>query len=234
METLPIYVNALFIVTALLTLVILLKATPKPAIVAAIVITWLVIQAFVVNSGFYHNITSLPPRFVFLVAPPVLLIILLFITKAGKAFIDNSNARWLTGLHTIRIAVEIVLFLLYQHNYIPRIMTFEGHNFDIISGLTAPFILLFGYYKPFLNKTILLAWNFICIALLLNIVVIALLSAPSSVQQFGFDQPNIAILQFPYYWLPCFVVPTVLFAHLVSIKQLIKAKSWQKTRGMSY
>ena len=50
----------------------------------------------------------------------------------------------------------------------------------------------------------------------------AVLSAPFAFQKFGFDQPNIAILYFPFIWLPCCIVPIVLFSHLVTIRQIIK------------
>jgi uncharacterized membrane protein YhaH (DUF805 family) len=100
-------------------------------------------------------------------------------------------------------------------------MTFEGRNFDIIAGITSPFIAHFGFTKGRLNRQIILLWNIICLGLLLNIVVNALLSAPSSLQKFAFDQPNIAIVHFPFSWLPTFIVPVVLFGHLVSIRQLI-------------
>jgi hypothetical protein len=80
----------------------------------------------------------------------------------------------------------------------------------------------FGLEKSHISPRAILIWNFICLGLLVNIVVNALLSAPSPLQKFAFDQPNIAILYFPYSWLPTFVVPLVLFAHLASIQQLLK------------
>lgn len=39
---------------------------------------------------------------------------------------------------------------------------------------------------------------------------------------FGFEQPNRAILYFPFIWLPAIVVPTVFIAHLLSLWQLAK------------
>jgi len=57
----------------------------------------------------------------------------------------------------------------------------------------------------------------------------ALFSAPSPIQKFAFDQPNIAILNFPFSWLPTFIVPIILFGHLTSIRQLIKYKTEIKT-----
>lgn len=67
-------------------------------------------------------------------------------------------------------------------------------------------------------------WNLICLGLLLNIVVLAILSAPSPFQILAFDQPNIAITHFPYVWLPSVVVPIVLFSHLVAIRYFYKKK----------
>jgi hypothetical protein len=66
----------------------------------------------------------------------------------------------------------------------------------------------------------LLAWNFLCLGLLINIVFTALLSAPFPFQRFAFDQPNIALAYFPFTWLPCWIVPLVLLSHLVSIRKL--------------
>ena len=68
----------------------------------------------------------------------------------------------------------------------------------------------------------ILLWNFIALVLLINIVVNAVLSAPFPFQQFAFDQPNIAVLYFPFVLLPAFIVPIVLFGHLVSIRQLVR------------
>lgn len=93
-------------------------------------------------------------------------------------------------------------------------MTFEGRNFDILSGLTAPIIFYFGFVTKQLDRKVILIWNFICLALLINIVVVAILSAPFPFQQFAFDQPNIAVLYFPFNWLPSCVVPLVLLSHL--------------------
>ncbi|HEX5025988.1 MAG TPA: hypothetical protein VFV68_11990, partial [Agriterribacter sp.] len=71
---------------------------------------------------------------------------------------------------------------------------------------------------------LILLWNFICLALLINIVVNAVLSAPFPFQQFAFDQPDIAVLYFPFNWLPAVVVPIVLLSHLATIRQIINGK----------
>lgn len=221
MENLPHYVSIIFVLTTCLTLFIFFKAANdlKPAL--RILLIWLVAQSILGLTGFYKVTDTLPPRFFMLVAPPFLLIAVLFFTSSGKKFIDNLKTEYLTLLHTTRVLVELVLFWLFLHKAVPQIMTFEGRNLDIISGLTAPIIFYFGFIKKTLSKKILLLWNFICLGLLINIVAIAILSAPFSFQKLAFDQPNIAILYFPFIWLPCCIVPLVLFSHLATLRQLL-------------
>lgn len=104
-------------------------------------------------------------------------------------------------------------------------MTFEGRNFDIIAGITSPFVAYFGFKKMLLKQQTILIWNFFCLGLLINIIINAVFSAPSPIQKFAFEQPNIAILNFPFSLLPTFIVPIVLFGHLTSIRQLLKSKN---------
>ena len=224
METLPIYISILFGIITAIAIWLFYKVTNHSKLSVAVIFIWLILQGIVASSGFYTITNTIPPRFTFLILPPVLFIIILFTTKNGKNFIDNLNLAYLVLFHTIRIGVEVVLLLLCIQKAIPSIMIFEGRNFDIVSGLTAPIIYYFGFIKKKLGRNILLVWNFICLVLLANIVITAVLSAPFSFQQFGFEQPNIALLYFPFIFLPCFIVPAVLFCHLASIRQLLKEK----------
>lgn len=218
---LPMYVNIVFILTTLLTVFLFYKAGSLSKINLGILGLWLLLQAVLSYVGFYTVTNTTPPRFVLLALPAVLLIIFLFITAKGRVYLNNLDAKTITLLHVVRIPVELCLYWLFLHKSIPQLMTFEGRNFDILAGLTAPVIFYFGYVKNKLGKTLLLLWNFICLGLLLNIVINAVLSAPSNFQQFAFEQPNTAILYFPFVWLPCCIVPLVLLAHLVCIRKLL-------------
>ncbi|MEP6948049.1 MAG: hypothetical protein ABI863_02185 [Ginsengibacter sp.] len=182
---------------------------------------WLIVQTVIGLSGFYTITDTLPPRFLILILPPLLFIIALFVTSKGRKYIDSLDATSLTILHIIRIPVELVLFWLFIHKAVPKLLTFEGRNFDILSGLTAPLIFYFGFIRKQVGKKIILVWNIICLGLLFNIVAIAVLSAPFPFQRLAFDQPNIAVLYFPFIWLPCCVVPLVLLSHLATIRQLL-------------
>ena len=126
----------------------------------------------------------------------------------------------LTLLHVVRIPVELVLFGLFSQGAVPQLMTFEGRNWDILAGLTAPIVYYLAFRKNVLGTKSLLLWNIISLASLLNIVTTALLAAPTPFQRLAFEQPNVAVLHFPFVWLPACVVPIVLLAHLAAIWRL--------------
>jgi len=222
MEQLPGYIYIVFALTTLLTVLLLFKATHYSRSAIIITLSWVAVQGFIGGSGFYTVTNAVPPRFGLSLLPPVLFIAVLLLTKRGKLTTGSFDTKTLTLLHLVRIPVELTLYWLFLHKAVPGLITFEGRNFDILCGLTAPLIYYFGYIKKALSRKILIAWNLVCLLLLANVVITAVLSAPLPFQQFAFDQPNIAILYFPFVWLPCCIVPIVLFAHLVCLQRLIK------------
>jgi hypothetical protein len=232
LEELPLYLTILFVLTTFVAVGmvwLLFKTSSRPMatgqarVIISAIFLFLILQALISLLGVYKNYPdSMPPKIIVLgVIPALVAIIFIFNTRKGKTFIDCLSMQMLAYIHLIRVPVELVLYGLFINGAVPELMTFEGRNLDIVAGITAPFVGYFGISKGKMGKASLLAWNFICLGLLLNIVVNAVLSAPSPFQQFGFDQPNVAILNFPFSWLPAFIVPLVLFAHLAAIRKLI-------------
>lgn len=224
MDTLPLYVPITFGLTVLLALYLFYRAT-RSSRVLLVLLGWSTLQSVLGLSGFYQAINPSPPRFPLLVLPAFLLVIVLMSTKRGQRFIDSLDLSFLTLLHVVRIPVEVVLFWLFVQGAVPQLMTFEGRNFDILSGLSAPVIYYFGFVRKSLPQTALLIWNIVCLGLVVNIAINGLLSAPTPLQQFAFDQPNIALAYFPFVLLPSVIVPMVIFAHLASIRQLLTSKT---------
>ncbi len=222
--TVPLTIINLFIFTTLFTFFWIVKQMHASKTMVSLIAIWLFLQAMLGQTGFYEVNDTIPPRFVLMVMPPMLFIIFLFNTQKGKTYIDGLDLKKLTLLHVIRIPVEIVLFALYTVKLAPQLMTFEGANFDIFSGISAIFIYFLVLKKVNFNKNILIIWNVICLILLLIIVGIAILSAPSPFQKLAFDQPNIGVLYFPFNWLPSFIVPVVLFCHLAALRKLLYHK----------
>jgi hypothetical protein len=235
LENLPSYISITFVLTTVLTLILFygiikksaIKSTREKAIPILIgLLVWLIIQLVLTIKGIYNSdFNSLPPKLVlFGIVPMIFVIVFLFNTIKGKQFIDSLPITNISYLNVVRVPVEIVLFWLYLYKTVPVLMTFEGLNFDIIAGITAPFVAYFGLVKRKFSFKIVLVWNFICLGLLVNIIVIAFLSSPSPVQMIALDQPNIALFNFPMSWLPTFIVPIVIFGHLVSIRQLMQKR----------
>jgi|SRR6218665_1843749 len=222
MENLPFYISLVFGLTVLAAVFIFYSAANHSKTFLLIITLWIIVQSIVGLSGFYRDESTIPPRFSLLVFPPLVMIFLLFITKKGKIFIDSLSMKWLAFFHIVRIPVELVLFWLFLNKMVPGLMTFEGRNFDVLSGISAPMIYYFVFVKKIIGPKLLLVWNFICLGLLLNVVSIAVLSLPTPFQQFAFEQPNVALLEFPFVLLPSVLVPLVLFAHLTAIRRLLQ------------
>jgi hypothetical protein len=222
MEKLPIFISLLFGLTVFGTIVWFYYAT-KSRTYLAIAIGWSVLQTILGLSGIYQDTEAIPPRLMlFGIAPTLVFIAFIFLTRKGKTFIDSVDLKPLTYFHTIRIPVEIVLALLFHQGVMSVYITFEGTNFDLFSGITAPIVAYLAFRTTTANKGLLLGWNILCLLLLLNVVITAIFAFPSPFQKLAFDQPNIAVLYFPFSLLPTLIVPTVLFGHLVVIRRLTK------------
>jgi 4-amino-4-deoxy-L-arabinose transferase-like glycosyltransferase len=138
MENLPSYISLLFALTTAFTVFFFYKATHFSRLSLLLVMVWLAVVAVVSITGFFTVTNTFPPRFALLVAPPLLLLTAIFITTPGRQFLNQLNLKTLTLLHVVRIPVELVLFFLSINKVAPEIMTFEGRNFDILSGMSAP------------------------------------------------------------------------------------------------
>jgi hypothetical protein len=226
LTNLPAYLNIIFVFTVALTFYLFVLSVRKKITVSAILLLWLLLTGILSFKGIFQNTAAIPPRLALIMIPALVVIVLLFATKKGRTFTDEFDLKKITLVHIVRIPVEVTLFLLASRKIIPELMTFAGRNFDILSGLTAPIIYFICFKNSHIaNRKLLMFWNFVCLALLLNIVVNAVLSLPYPFQLFAFDQPNIAVLYFPFTWLPCFIVTIVLYSHLAAIRKLLKRQS---------
>jgi hypothetical protein len=221
MSTLPVYVPLVFGVAIILALYLFYRASGRSRIFLILSCTWIALQSLVSWSGFY-TIQGGPPRFLLLALPPILFGIIYSLTPKGRKFFSTLDVRTLTLLQSIRVLVELVLLSLALHRMMPKAMTFEGRNFDILTGLSAPFIYYFGFVRKTMANRWLIIWNWAGLGLLLVVVSIAvnLLFGAGQAAAPVHTQPPLAIQQFPWSLLPGFLVPIVFFAHLGSLRRL--------------
>lgn len=224
MQNLPYYVYATFGVTTLFSIGLFWKALHYSKPFMAGLLFWFFLQSALSMAGFYNQPETIASRIPFLLGPTLLTIGLVFATERGRAFADGVNLPLLTLFHIIRVPVELVLFWLFVFGAVPEAMSFHGRNFDVLSGLTAPFLYYFGFVKKKLSWKAILVWNVVCLALLINIVSTAMLALPGRYQHYGFEVPNVAVGHFPFVWLPAVLVPMVLFSMLVALRRMLKYK----------
>jgi hypothetical protein len=233
MDHVPGYVSLVFILTTFATAAIFLLAAKQAGaidlasrVLVFLIPLWMIVQAVIGVSGFYQVTEGVfPPRIALAGVLPANLLILIYFIFFREGFIDKLPLRVLTLLHVIRIPVELVLYWLFLGKAIPEVMTFAGRNFDILSGVLAPIVYFAAFRGGKTNRGILIGYNLLGLVLLANIVTIAVLSLPTPMQQLAFDQPNRAVLYFPYVWLPSVVVPIVFFSHLAALWQLLRKRN---------
>lgn len=196
------------------------KASHLPLWTAIGLLAWLMLLALLAQSGFFARFEVLPPRFAFAVLPPTLFILYLAGSGRISRLLAALPAGWLLGPQVFRVAVEVVLWLLFLEQRVPVQMTFEGLNYDILVGLTAPLVGLYLAGKPSRKRVVGVVWNILGLALLLNIVTIAILSTPTPFRFFMNEPANTIIADWPFIWLPGFVVPMAFMLHVFSLKQL--------------
>jgi hypothetical protein len=219
---LPPYIIITFLAAVISTYQLFISSVKNKINTSVVILIWLSVTAALAFNEFFLDTSGMPPRFTLAVAPALVFIAALLFTRQGQSYTDRLDLRTLTLLHIVRLPVELVLYWLSVHKVVPELMTFAGRNFDIIAGVSAPVMYFLCFSgKQVMRRNLLLAWNIICLGLLLNIVIHAVLSAPFPIQQFAFEQPNIAVLYFPFVWLPSFIVMVVLFSHLAAIRRLL-------------
>lgn len=208
-------IQIVFILLTLLVLCFFYFGTGKNKKVLFISLGWLLLTGVVSSTGFFEDTRAMPPRFLLVIFPAIIWIIYMY----RQIDVSKIRTNYLLAVHIARVPVEIILYALYLRKEVPVLMTFKGWNFDIIIGTAAFLLLLYIWVsgkKP--ARKFFIAWNSTGIIFLLIIVTIAILSAPLPLQQLAFDQPNVAVIKFPFVFLPGFIVPAVFLSHLLLIR----------------
>jgi hypothetical protein len=192
-----------------------------------VIFAWLMFTLIIGLTGYLNEFTDKPPRILLITFPPLIFILLVFNMKGFHALTSALDSFWFIYPQSFRILMELILILLYRYKVIPLQMTFEGWNFDILIGLTAPVVAYYCFNKKLWPQWVATIWNVMGLLTLANIVTIALLSTPYPFRQFMNEPANTVIFYFPFVWLPGFVVPFAVLLHLLSIRRAMVAKQPQ-------
>lgn len=229
MENIPQYVSVTFFACVIATFGFLYYAYDRASekgtatvFFTTLISVWIFIISLLTFQGFFENFEARPPRLILFVLPTLLVVLLSLIIRSSRKVIDKMPITTLTYIHIIRVPIEIVLWWLYVNGAVAESMTFEGLNYDILSGISAPFAGLFLVGLKSKSRISAILWNLITLALLVNIVFHALLATPYFYNPPPSAQANIAVFHFPFVLLPTFVVPAIFFCHVASLYKLIR------------
>src|SRR5436189_87673 len=114
----------------------------------------------------------------------------------------------LVGSQVFRFPLELLMHRAYTEGVMPVQMSYSGRNLDILSGVSAGLLGLALARGP-VPRWLVTAWNLGGLALLVNIVTVAVISTPLF-RWFGDDKLNTWVTYPPFVWLPAVMVTAAL------------------------
>ncbi|NMM47476.1 hypothetical protein [Marinigracilibium pacificum] len=220
-DQLPTGFNISFILITTAVLLFLYKTSRGNKLILASLLFGLFMQGLAGYSEFYlESIRKVTFQILFLFLPPFVPICIYLFTPRGRKIMKGFELKWLTLMQSLRLPIAFILVGLYYYKLIPQSITFSGSNYDILAGITAPFVYFYGYKKKALSINLMIIWNILALYTLMHLFIIVLFALPSPFQSFIYKQSASGILYFPYVWLFGFITPSFIFGHLAAISEL--------------
>jgi len=178
---------------------------------------WLGFTAWVPYSGWFS------------LGPPALIGFMVLCNGAGLALALSPVGRVATGLpialliawQGFRLPLELILHHWGQAGVIPMSMTWEGQNFDVITGILAVLSAPVAWFGgPGLQRRVGWVFGIVGFGLLLNVGRVAIQSSPGPLRSFG-EPPLALAFHSPTVWIVPFCVAGALFGHVVLFRRLL-------------
>lgn len=181
---------------------------------------WMAITGAAAQSGVLRDWTATPPPFALLVVGVVMVAGTVAFSRAGQRLATDVPLWVLVAVQAFRLPLELAMHAMYERGIMPEQMSYSGRNFDIVTGIAAlPVAALLASGRG--GRGLAAAWNVLGLALLLNVVVVAILSTPRFAY-FGAERLNVWVTYVPFVWLPAVMVVAALAGHLVIFRALIR------------
>lgn len=188
--------------------------------VGAGVAAWLALTALVAAAGFLRRFDATPPPFAILIVAVAALGPAIAFSPLGTLLVRGLPLWALVGFQAFRLPLEIVLHRAHVEGLVPVQMCWSGRNYDVLSGTGAAALGLWLLWRC-APRWVVAAWNALGLALLANIVVIAVLSTPI-VRFWGDDRLNTFVADVPFVWLPAVLVAAAWTGHLLVWRRLAR------------
>ena len=179
---------------------------------------WLVSGAVIPLSGILET-KMLPPPPMFLLGASFLLTVFIAFSTSGSRLARLPLAA-LIGFHAFRLPLELILHKWYEGGTLPVQMTYEGHNFDIATGILA---IVLGTWAILgqIPRTAVWLFNLVGSSLLVVVIVVALTSSPFPFRQYMNEPQVLLVYHFPFSWIVSIAVAGALLGHLILFRKLL-------------
>ena len=182
------------------------------------VLLWIIFQSTLSLNRWYMDRTTAHLLFPLLFTSACILAIL-FIPQL-REWALGLRAEILIGLQLIRLPLEALMHWAAYHRQTPLALTFYGGSIELLIAAATPFMLYLFRKNTTKNRLWLLIWSYAGVASLTMLWIRSLLSAPSTIQNWGFEIPNYLMVHFPGSWIATVIIPILLLAHLAVAAQL--------------
>lgn len=193
----------------------------KVFITGAVILSWIILISWLSTLNFLNDFSILPPRMSLILLPPLIAVLFIGSRKFLLELLDYVPQHWLIWMHSYRMVIAVIFYFLFMRHIIPVQMTFAGKNYDVLTGVVAPFLGFLAFRKK-VPQVILIMWNFLGIVLVSIVVIVAVLSTPYPFSLFHEPVSNTMIAYFPFILMPGFVIPFSFALHSYSLKKSFK------------
>ncbi len=192
----------------------------------AIAVAWMTATWIAASSGVLRQWDATPPPFAFLAAGIVALSAAIAFSPYGTRLATGLPIALLVAIQGFRLPLELAMHEMYERGVMPVQMSYSGRNFDIVTGISA-FVVAWLVAQGRGGRLLIAIWNLMGLALLVNVVTIAILSTPRF-RYFGDDHLNVWITYPPFVWLPAVMVVAALAGHLLVFRAI---GIWEQRAG---
>jgi hypothetical protein len=175
-------------------------------------------------SGTSKSTSSRLPAAALILGPVAVFLIALVVRSVLNRKTPSALPLWiLIGAQCFRVGVELFLHRLYSEGVVPRMLTYDGANVDILIGASAPIV---SWISTRGGKALwlVLGWNIAGLVILMNVVARAILAAPGPLHLIQAEVPNLLFTTFPYMFIPGFFVPLAVTLHVLSIRKITRLR----------
>lgn len=191
----------------------------RTRLVGVMAALWFGLCGLLARSGVLHRFELRPPPMFLLLTAMLLLSLGLVFSPIGSQLARGCTLAGLVGLQAFRFPLELAMHQAAECGLMPVQMSFEGRNWDILTGVFA-LVLGLCLAKGEVAKSVLWLWNIVGLGLLVNVVAVAILSMPLPFRVFFNEPANIWVCSAPYVWLPTIMVSAALIGHLLLFRRL--------------